>query len=249
MPRVITSLVNAVKSSTRSLATTIDGSISNQQQQQLIKGKQDSLKVTTSHSNKLFKLIHNSIDSGEAHFKIGGKKLYFPTARVILLRPNAKHTPYQAKFIVPKSFNRMDLRDYLYHVYGLRAFNITTQLQHSKFTRDGNAIARYRTGQIKKMTIEMVEPFIWPQEPKDKNPWNVKFFQNLEKYAADKQRLGSDQFKPSEAFDGALGPYKPKPQPFIPKHLKNRLINEKTKIHTKHSKKDDIELVSKYLNL
>ncbi|KAH3688250.1 hypothetical protein WICPIJ_000775 [Wickerhamomyces pijperi] len=247
MPRVITELATAFKSGTRSLATAVSTAASSLIQTHSTTTPKAINQVTTAHSSKLFKLIRNSIDAGEAHFKVGGKKLYFPTARVILLRPNAKHTPYQAKFIVPKSFNRMDLRDYLYHVYGLRAFNITTQLQHAKFSREGNAVARYRTGQIKKMTIEMTEPFIWPEEPKNKNPWNVKFFKGLEQFAEDKQRLGSDAFKPSEAFGGALGPYKHKPQPFISKNLKNRMINEKTRVHAQQFRKDDVELVNKYL--
>lgn len=207
------------------------------------------LTVTTRHSDKLNKLIHDSIAKGEPHFRVGGKKLYFPTARIILLRPNAKHTPYQAKFIVPKSFNRMDLRDYLYNVYGLRAFNITTQLQHGAFTRDGNAVARYRLGQVKKMTIDMAEPFIWPEEPESKEAWNVDFFNNLRKYSDEKQRFGSDKFKPGTAFDGVLGPYKPRSEPFIPKQLKRKLANEREKAISKNSNAEDDELILRHLGL
>lgn len=205
--------------------------------------------MTTRHSDKLLKLNQASIDKGEAHFRVGGKKLYFPTARVILLRPNAKHTPYQAKFIVPKAFNRLDLRDYLYHLYGLRAFNITTQLLHAPYTRDGNAVGRYRTGQIKKMTVDMTEPFVWPEEPENKDAWNIAFFKELEKFSEDKQAFGSDKLKAGRAFGGVLGPYKHRPEPFIPKKLKSQLINEKNKVRVKHDRVDEVELVTRHLGL
>jgi large subunit ribosomal protein L23 len=141
----------------------------------------------------------------------------------------------------------MDLRDYLYNIYGLRAFNITTQLLHGAYTRDGNAIGRYRLGQIKKMTIDMTEPFVWPEEPKDKDPWNVNFMKNLKTYSDEQQRFGSDKFKPGTAFNGVLGPYKPRPEPFIPKHLKKQLSNEKNKILSKQSHVDDQEIIIKHL--
>lgn len=244
MPRVVPQVADAMKSGSRSLATAVSPS----KHLDLV-NKAKKFQVTTKHSEKLLKLNQASIDKGEAHFRVGENKQYFPTARVILLRPNAKHTPYQAKFIVPKGFNRFDLRDYLYHVYGLRAFNITTQLLHAPYTRTGNAVARYRTGQIKKMTIDMLEPFVWPEEPENKDAWNVDFFKELEKYSEQKQAFGSDKLKQGTAFGGILGPYKHKPEPFIPKKLKSQLLNEKNKARMKADRADEVDLVTKYLGL
>ncbi|CDR42981.1 CYFA0S10e04500g1_1 [Cyberlindnera fabianii] len=246
MPRVVSSVVDAVKSGARSLATAVNLPLKKNLD---LRVKAKGFEVATRHSIKLNKLMHDSIDTGLPHFRVGGRKQYFPTARVILLRPNAKHTPYQAKFIVPKSFNRMDLRDYLYHVYGLRAFNITTQLLHAPYTRDGNAVARYRTGQIKKMTIDMTEPFVWPEEPKNKNKWNVQFFKDLKTYSEERQQVGSNKFKPGTAFNGALGPYKHKAEPFIPKKLKRELLNKKVKVKSQTDRSDDVELIEKHLGL
>ncbi|CCH43701.1 54S ribosomal protein L41, mitochondrial [Wickerhamomyces ciferrii] len=207
----------------------------------------DSRKL--SNPKKLYELIQSSIAKGEPHFKIGGKQLYFPTARVVLLRPNAKHTPYQAKFIVPKSFNRMDLRDYLYNLYGLRVFKITTQIIPGKFVREG-VVARYRTGSIKKMTVDLLEPFVWPEEPKDKDEeYNVGFMNELDKYVENTRRLGSDKLKAGTAFGGALGPYPKKPEPFVPKFLKKKLLNEKNETKSINDKKENEKLISKYLNL
>ncbi|SCU83305.1 LAFA_0D02828g1_1 [Lachancea sp. 'fantastica'] len=180
-------------------------------------------------SDKILNWSKEAIEQGNPHFKVGATQLFFPKARVILLRPNAKHTPYQAKFIVPKSFNKLDLRDYLYNIYGLRALNITTQLLHGKYTRVNQVMPRYRSAQIKKMTIDMAEPFVWPEEPVDKDPWGAALVEDLNKYREEQTRIGSDKFKPGKAFDGALGPYQPGAQPFIPKFLKRRLVNQTAK--------------------
>lgn len=201
-------------------------------------------------SDKILKWTRSAIESGTAHFKVGGKKLYFPKARVILLRPNAKHTPFQAKFIVPKSFNKLDLRDYLFHLYGLRAMNVTTQLLHAKFTRVNVAAPRFRGPQIKKMTIDMAEPFIWPEEPdkKENNAWNDTLIKNLKLFREERLRLGSDQFKPATAFDGAVGPFKPVAQPFVPKFLGREMKNKRKSYQMKLTRMNKLMKLDKYVN-
>lgn len=197
-----------------------------------------------------YNYMDKALAEGEPHFKVGEDYRYFPNARVILLRPNAKHTPYQAKFIVPKSFNKFDLRDYLWNLYGLRAFNITTQLLHSKYVRDGQSLARYRTGQIKKMTIEMLEPFVWPKEPEDKEPWNIEFLTELRKYQEERTtRVGSDKRKPSEAFGGALGPYKPVPTPHIGRRRLKLATKEIKRTEMKYRRQERYDRLAKFLEL
>lgn len=197
--------------------------------------------------SRILEYTREAIKTEKPHFKVGGAELYFPKARVILLRPNAKRTPYQAKFIVPKSFNKLDLRDYLFHLYGLRALNVTTQLLHARYTRATPVSPRYRGPQIKKMTIDMAEPFIWPAEPEDKSAWNTEFQKELEKYRNDRMRLGSDANKPSKAFDGVLGPYQETAKPFIPRFLKRRLVNKKAREAKKEQYLEQIKKVSEVL--
>ncbi|SCU88714.1 LANO_0D02872g1_1 [Lachancea nothofagi CBS 11611] len=197
--------------------------------------KVEENRSTVRVSDKILNWSREAIAQGKPHFRVGGTQHYFPKARLVLLRPNAKHTPYQAKFIVPKSFNKLDLRDYLFHVYGLRAMNVTTQLLHGKYTRVNQVMPRYRAPQIKKMTIDMAEPFIWPAEPKDKDPWGATLVEDLSKYREEQTRIGSDKYKPGTAFDGALGPYQPGAQPFVPKFLKRRLLNQKNKTKLRES--------------
>lgn len=202
-------------------------------------------------SDRILKWSRDAIERGDAHFKVGGTKLYFPKARVILLRPNAKHTPYQAKFIVPKSFNKLDLRDYLFHVYGLRAMNITTQLLHGKYTRMSPFLPRYRAPQIKKMTIEMAEPFVWPEEPskKDNPMWDETMTENIKLYREDAFRLGSDKFKPSKAFGGAVGPFQPVAQPFIPRQLRRQMQNTRHATRSKLKRYDQLSQLNKHVNM
>ncbi|BAO40842.1 54S ribosomal protein L41 [Kluyveromyces marxianus DMKU3-1042] len=234
MPRFLPSL----KQGFRNLATTVETETASSQ---LNTSRQ-------SVQSRILEWSRKAIDEGKPHFRVGGTEVFFPKARVILLRPNAKHTPFQAKFIVPKSFNKLDLRDYLFHLYGLRALNVTTQLLHARYTRATPVSPRYRTPQIKKMTIEMAEPFIWPEEPEDKSAWNIEFQKELEQYRSDRMRLGSDTNKPSEAFGGALGPYPETAKPFIPRFLKRRLINKKEREAKREEYLEQLGKVSKVLS-
>ncbi|GMM34794.1 mitochondrial 54S ribosomal protein YmL41 [Saccharomycopsis crataegensis] len=202
-------------------------------------------------SDSLVSRTEESLNSEAPHFRVGSDKRYFPKARVILLRPNAKHTPYQAKFIVPKSFNKLDLRDYLFHIYGLRALNITTQLLPGRFIRTGTT-PRYRSGQIKKMTIDMEEPFIWPGEQTMSAASKNALETTNEAYQYTYEMsssTGSDKFKPSKAFEGL---YKfegvdHSVESFIPKFLGKRLKNEKNKAIKADSRATDNILMEQFL--
>lgn len=211
-------------------------------------------------SEKLVGMARNSIQASgdgsaaaagtlEPHFRVGEKEVYFPKARLILLRPNAKHTPYQAKFIVPKSFNKLDLRDYLFNLYGLRALNITTQLLHGRYVRLSAFSGRFRGPQIKKMTIEMEQPFVWPEEPAagEVARWNKKFQDELNKYKEENQMSqGSDINKPTTAFDGVLGKYAEGAQPFIPRFWKSEIVNKRDRAAKKMQYMEQLSKIDKY---
>lgn len=186
--------------------------------------------------------------TGSPHFRVGEKSVYFPKARICLLRPNAKHTPYQAKFLVPRNFNKMDLRDYLWHVYGLRALNVTVQLLHARFERGPDDHARYRGPQYKKMTIDMEEPFIWPELPNDIVKRAKENYDNQLAIIENKNAVGSDKLKPSEAFGGLYD----KPQltdSFIPK--RTRRVGEKalSSLKQKEESQSNKALLENYLGL
>lgn len=204
-------------------------------------------------SIQILKEASKLIEEGKPHFKVGGKKIYFPTAKVVLLRPNAKHTPYQAKFAVPRYFNKLDLRDYLYHVYGLRALNVTTQLLWARWTRQTPRSPRYRETQIKKMTIDMADPFVWPEQPSEvelDKMLNLTLIKELEKYNKEtSERFGSDKNKPITAFGGLIGPFPEGAKPFVPRFFKKAADEAKEKVASANQKAEEEELVRRFLKL
>lgn len=180
-------------------------------------------------SKKMYQQSREAIEEGEANFQVGSKKIYFPYATIKLLRPNAKHTPYQAKFIVPKSFNKMDLRDYLYNIYNLRVLNVTSALMPGSYTRNLPAPygSRFRAPQVKKMTVDLLEPFVWPAESEDFKQHKLACIE-MDKYRTDKSSaVNSDKLKPSKAFGGILDP-NPRPMNFISVKLRRKMKNVKS---------------------
>ncbi|GMM51199.1 mitochondrial 54S ribosomal protein YmL41 [Starmerella bacillaris] len=200
------------------------------------------------YSQKLLQTFKTAISSGEPHFKVGGKEVYFPWAPITLLKPSARMTPYQAQFQVPRTFNKLDLRDYLWHLYGLRAINITTQIKWSKWARSSGT--RFRTPQKKKMIIDMEQPFVWPVEDKAAlRSHNVDYLNASSEYPTEmRERFGSDLKKPAKAFEGIMGPYPEPPQQFISKKLKQQMTNsvKKAKALQEHQKK--LELIKQYVS-
>ncbi|KAL5116759.1 mitochondrial 54S ribosomal protein YmL41 [Pleosporales sp. CAS-2024a] len=114
----------------------------------------------------------------------GTKKIYLPKFTVALLR-TPKLSPYHARFLVPLNFSKYDLRDYLYHAYNVRCFNIRSSVKLMP-VRDTPDKPRnwFRPESKKYMTVEMEQPFVWPKVP-DLEPWGKEIRkQELETSAA-----------------------------------------------------------------
>ncbi|TID20481.1 hypothetical protein CANINC_003598 [Pichia inconspicua] len=181
-------------------------------------------------SKRIVELVRHALENDEPNFIPGSKPIYFPFAQVKLLRPNAKHTPYQAKFRVPKSFNKLDLRDYLYHIYGLRVLNVTSTLTPAKFIRSMPAPygSRYRAPQTKKMTVDLIDPFVWPAETEEFIQ-EKELTKELNRYREEKANaINSDADKPSKAFGGIIDP-QPRPMNFVSKLVRRQMKNIKDK--------------------
>jgi large subunit ribosomal protein L23 len=97
-----------------------------------------------------------------------------PKFTVALIR-TPRLSPYHAKFLVPLSFSKFDLRDYLYHAYNVRALSIRSYI-HQQPVRDHTSAPRsfFRPDAKKYMTIEMDKPFVWPAEPESWDKWMEK---------------------------------------------------------------------------
>jgi large subunit ribosomal protein L23 len=84
-------------------------------------------------------------------------------------------SPYHARFLVPLDFSKYDLRDYLYHAYSVKCFNIRSVVKQM-YVRDTREQMRhwFRPDSEKYMTVEMEQPFVWPETPRDLKPWGGK---------------------------------------------------------------------------
>lgn len=93
---------------------------------------------------------------------------------ITFIRPkDNKQPPNFANFKVPLKFNKLDLRDYLYNVYGVRTFGIRSQLRQQRVRRSKVHGRITRPPPIKTMTAELARPFVWPARPTGAalDPW------------------------------------------------------------------------------
>ncbi|KAF2019001.1 hypothetical protein BU24DRAFT_458720 [Aaosphaeria arxii CBS 175.79] len=106
--------------------------------------------------------------------RFGTKEIYLPKFTVALMR-TPKLSPYHAKFQVPLNFSKLDLRDYLFHAYNVRALSIRSFVKQEP-VRDHESAPRqfFRPEAKKYMTIEMDKPFVWPATPESWEPWGRK---------------------------------------------------------------------------
>lgn len=91
-----------------------------------------------------------------------------------------------ASFLVPLNLNKLDLKDYLYHVYNVPVISVRSFIQQQRVRQDKpdaklpKARRWYRARSVKKMTVEMGTAdlgtgktggaFVWPEEEKDLEP-------------------------------------------------------------------------------
>lgn len=99
-----------------------------------------------------------------------------PNFTLTLLRPPPGTPPTFASFLVPLNLNKLDLRDYLWNGYGVRVKGVRSYIQQQKVRQDKPGAKRpaqrrwYRPRAIKKMMVELEEPFAWKEEPEDLEP-------------------------------------------------------------------------------
>ena len=99
------------------------------------------------------------------------KQIYLPTFSVTFIR-TPQHGPFYAHFEVPIWFNKLDMKSYLKNVYSVEVVHIRSYVTHGKKDhhsahRPGSEGPAFRQPRKKRMTVQLVEPFQWPEEPKD----------------------------------------------------------------------------------
>ena len=111
---------------------------------------------------------------------VGLLLVYFPSATFRLCRNSPNLPPNYAIFRVPLSFNKFDIRDYLWNVYKVNALSVRTQVLSGKikavpYNRDifpselrpsSSRPPVKRLPQKKRAVVEMDKPFIFPEVDK-----------------------------------------------------------------------------------
>ncbi|KAL3426881.1 54S ribosomal protein L23, mitochondrial protein 1 [Phlyctema vagabunda] len=134
--------------------------------------------------------------------RLGRKEIYLPNFTLQLLRTPAL-PPTFASFIVPLNLNKLDIRDYLWNVYGVPVVSVRSFVQRQKLRQDKVGAKRpaprkwFRPRSIKKMTVELVQPFAWPDVPESFEEWDKEVFDAAQKDRDQMER----QFNPQSRQD------------------------------------------------
>ncbi|KAH8585548.1 hypothetical protein B0O99DRAFT_646678 [Bisporella sp. PMI_857] len=126
--------------------------------------------------------------------RLGTKQVFLPNFTLTLLR-TPKLPPTYASFLVPLNLNKLDLRDYLWNAYNIRSLSVRSYIQMQKLRQDKPGAKRpsprkwYRPRSIKKMTVEMDRPFVWPEEPTDYEKWDKKTYDAAQEARTEEEEM------------------------------------------------------------
>jgi len=98
-------------------------------------------------------------------------QVYFPRFTVVLRR-NQRLGPYYAQFSVPLPMSKIDMKSYLKEVYNVDVVHIRSNIIAGRVLRKRGANPfsqgpKHRGESYKRMTVQLVEPFTWPVNPRD----------------------------------------------------------------------------------
>ncbi|KAJ2503581.1 mitochondrial 54S ribosomal protein YmL41 [Coemansia sp. RSA 1972] len=96
--------------------------------------------------------------------KFGNFKIYFPNI-VFKIIPDPRLTKHQAAFRIPLNLNKLDVRDYLTHIYNVTVTDVRTAVLPGKLTTNRFTGQKERTSRTKKAIVTMKETFQYPEAP------------------------------------------------------------------------------------
>jgi large subunit ribosomal protein L23 len=111
----------------------------------------------------------------------------------ITLHRTPKQPANFASFTVPLWFSKLDIRDYLFHAYNVRINGVRSYVKLQRVTQgkpfkvgtEDYSRPQYkrwhRPPSIKKMTVELERPFVWPEALEDMSDFSQETVQNYEK--------------------------------------------------------------------
>ncbi|KAJ1883536.1 mitochondrial 54S ribosomal protein YmL41 [Coemansia sp. RSA 1722] len=101
--------------------------------------------------------------------RFGNLKVYFPNI-VFKIIPDARLGKNQAAFRVPLNVNKLDIKDYLSHIYNVTVTDVRTTVFAGKQTTNRHTGQKDRSSRIKKAIVTIKEEFEYPKEADvDKN--------------------------------------------------------------------------------
>ncbi|CEJ88000.1 hypothetical protein VHEMI04579 [[Torrubiella] hemipterigena] len=113
-------------------------------------------------------------------FKLGQKQVFLPNHVITFLRKDHL-PPNEACFQVPLTFTKFDLRDYLFNLYNVEVTKVRSYVKQQPLTqRYSNSRSWYRPLATKIMTVELEQPFQWPEVPKNLEAWNKDLWDQRE---------------------------------------------------------------------
>lgn len=83
--------------------------------------------------------------------------------------------------------NKLDMRDYLYHAYSIRVVSVRSYIDQQRVQQGTTNSIRptikrwFRPRAVKKMTVELESPFVWPAEPDNYDAWSKDTFEKAQK--------------------------------------------------------------------
>ncbi|TDZ14464.1 54S ribosomal protein L23 [Colletotrichum sidae] len=134
------------------------------------------------------KALKEAIPAGfQKSFKFGEKAVYLPNAVITLVRKD-RTPPNWATFEVPLTFNKFDLRDYLWKLYGVETDKWRVWVDQQPIRRRENGRGYFRPQARKYMMAQMLQPFAFPEPPANKTDWNNDIYEAREKMRADQSK-------------------------------------------------------------
>ncbi|KAJ5697674.1 54S ribosomal protein [Penicillium malachiteum] len=135
------------------------------------------------------------------------KQVYLPSFTIALARTPFL-SPRYAQFHVPLNFNKLDMRDYLKNLYNVNVIKIRSYVEQqpiTRITRDGRSLGKWRRPKsTKRMTVELREPFVWPEAPASLDQWEHEAWKTTNKAQQEAQKEGAQKGDASEKPDKKL---------------------------------------------
>ncbi|KAF8577709.1 hypothetical protein K439DRAFT_532538 [Ramaria rubella] len=149
-----------------------------------------------------------------------GQRIYLPNIVFRMMRnytpPGQPYNPWEATFRIPHSLTKLDIRSYLYAVYGVKCTYIRTDNYFKRLWSRKRKVTEDTSTGYKRAVVGLVEPFYYPeaiedmslQERQTREKWLDEHFQLkfLEKTKTAHYRRVWDQRKDTFKPFNLVGP-------------------------------------------